>query len=67
MAGREMWLSELTSSADLQADLVNSGATRVARAVAVEAAETARRAMDVFPPSSAREHLRDLSLHVVSR
>jgi geranylgeranyl pyrophosphate synthase len=64
---REMWLSELTSSADLQADLVNSGATRVARAVAVEAAETARRVMDVFPPSPAREHLRDLSLRVVSR
>ncbi len=54
---REMWLSELTSSAELQADLVNSEASRAARAVAVEAAETARRAMDVFPPSPAREHL----------
>ena len=64
---REMWLSGLTSSADLQADLVHSGATRAARAVAVRAAETARRAMDMFPPSPAREHLRELSVRVVSR
>jgi geranylgeranyl pyrophosphate synthase len=64
---REMWLSGLTSSADLQADLVHSGATRAARAVAVRAAETARRAMDVFPLSPAREHLRELSVRVVSR
>ena len=64
---REMWLSGLTSSADLQADLVHSGATRAARAVAVRAAETARWAMDVFPPSPAREHLRELSVRVVSR
>ena len=64
---REMWLSEQTSSAELQADLVHSGATRAARAVAVRAAETACRAMDVFPPSPAREHLRELSVRVVSR
>ncbi len=64
---REMWLSGLTSSADLQADLVHSGATRAARAVAVRAAETARWAMDVFPSSPAREHLRELSVRVVSR
>jgi geranylgeranyl pyrophosphate synthase len=64
---REMWLSGLTSSADLQAELVHSGATRAARAVAVRAAETARWALDVFPPSPAREHLRALSARVVSR
>ena len=63
----DMWLSGLTSSADLQADLVHSGATRAARAVAVRAAESARRAMDVFPPSPAREHLRELAVRVVSR
>jgi geranylgeranyl pyrophosphate synthase len=64
---REMWLSGLTSSADLQADLMHSGATRAARAIAVRAAETARRAMDVFQPSPAREYLRELSVRVVSR
>jgi geranylgeranyl pyrophosphate synthase len=63
----EMWLSRLTSSADLQADLVHSGANQAARAVAVQAAETAHRAMDVFPPTPAREHLRDLLVRVVSR
>jgi len=64
---REMWFSEQTTSADLQADLVRSGATRTARAVAVRSAETAGRALDVFPPSPARDHLRELSLRVVSR
>jgi geranylgeranyl pyrophosphate synthase len=64
---RDMWLSGLTSSADLQADLVHSGATRAARAVAVRAADTACRAMDVFSPSPAREQLRELSVRVVSR
>jgi len=64
---RETWLSELTSSADLQAELVHSGATWAARAVAVHAAETACQAVDVFPPSPAREHLRELSVRVVSR
>jgi geranylgeranyl pyrophosphate synthase len=63
----DMWLSGLTSSADLQADLVHSGATRAARAVAVRAAERARRTMDVFPPSPAREHLRELAVRVVFR
>jgi geranylgeranyl pyrophosphate synthase len=63
----DIWLSGQTSSADLQADLVRSGATRAARAVAVRAAESARRAMDVFPPSPAREHLRELAVRVVSR
>jgi geranylgeranyl pyrophosphate synthase len=63
----EMWLSRLTSSADLQADLVHSGATRAARAVAVRAAQTACRAINAFPPSPAREQLRELSVRVVSR
>jgi geranylgeranyl pyrophosphate synthase len=64
---REMWLSELTSGADLQAELVRSGATGAARAVAVRAAETAFQVLDVFPSSPARNHLRDLSVRVVSR
>lgn len=63
----EMWFAEQTPSAELQADLVGSGATRAARAVAVGAAETACRAMDVFPPSPAREHLQGLTVRVVSR
>lgn len=63
---RDMWLSGSTSSADLQADLVRSGATRAARAVAVGAAETARRTIDVFPPSPARGFLRELLTRVVS-
>ncbi len=63
----EMWLSGMTSTADLQADLVRSGATRAARAVAVHAAQTACRAIDAFPPSPAREELRELSVRVVSR
>lgn len=64
---REMWLSETISSADLQADLVHSGATRAARAVAVRAADKASRAMNKFPPSPARDHLRELPVRVVSR
>jgi geranylgeranyl pyrophosphate synthase len=64
---REMWLSRLSSSADLQADLVRSGATRAARAVAVRAAQTACRAINVFPPCPALEQLRELSVRVVSR
>ena len=63
----QMWLSRLTSSADLQADLMRSGATRAARAVAVRAAKTACRAIDAFPRSPAREQLRELSVRVVSR
>ena len=64
---RELWLSERTSSAVLQADLVHSGATRAARTVAVRAAETACRALDVFPPTPAREHLCNLAARTVSR
>ncbi|SON63549.1 Octaprenyl diphosphate synthase [Mycobacterium simulans] len=64
---REMWFSGQTSSAALQADLVHSGATRAARAVAIEAAENASRTLGVFPPSPAREHLHELSVRVVSR
>lgn len=63
---REMWLSTLTSSADLQADLVRSGATRAARAVAVRTAQAACSAIDAFPPSPGREQLRELSVRVVS-
>ncbi len=63
----EMWLSGLTSSADLQADLVCSGATRVARAVAAQAAARACRAITAFPPSPAREQLRELAARVVSQ
>lgn len=63
----EMWLSKLTSTADLQADLVRSGATRAARAVAMRAAQTACRAINAFPPSPAREQLRELAVRVVSR
>lgn len=63
----EMWLSRLTSSAELQADLVRSGATRAARAVGVRAAQTACRTINAFPPSAAREQLRELSVRVVSR
>ncbi len=63
----ELWLSRLTSSADLQADLVRSGAIGAARAVAVCAAQTACQAIDAFPSSPAREQLRELSARVVSR
>jgi geranylgeranyl pyrophosphate synthase len=63
----EMWLSRLTSTADIQVDLVRGGAIDASRAVAVRAAETACRALDAFPPSPAREQLRELSVRVVSR
>jgi geranylgeranyl pyrophosphate synthase len=63
----QMWLSERTSSAEIQDDLMRSGATRAARRVAVRAANTACRAVDVFPPSPARQHLCELSTRVVSR
>jgi geranylgeranyl pyrophosphate synthase len=63
---REMWLSAETSSAELQADLVRSGVTLAARAAACRAAETACRALDVFPPTPAREHLRDISGQTVA-
>jgi len=64
---REMWLSGTTSSADLQAELMHSGATRVARLVAARAAETACHVMDSFPASPARQYLCELSLRVVTR
>ncbi|MGV9821691.1 polyprenyl synthetase family protein [Nocardia xishanensis] len=64
---REMWLSEETSSAELQADLVRSGATKAAHDAAIRAAETACEALEVFPPTPARDDLRDLALQVVSR
>lgn len=64
---RDMWLSTLTSSADLQSDLVRSGATRAARAVAVRAAWTACRAIDTLPRSPARKQLCELAVRVVSR
>jgi len=67
LGAREMWLSGRTSSADLQAELVHSGATRTARSVAVAAADTACREMDAFPPSPAREYLCTLTARVVSR
>lgn len=63
----EMWYARPTSSADLQADLVRSGATRAARGVAIRAAQTACRAIKEFPPSPAREQLRELSVRVVSQ
>jgi len=63
----EMWLSEQTSSAELQADLVRSGATQAARTAAARAAETANRALDVFLPTPALEHLRELSTQTVAR
>jgi geranylgeranyl pyrophosphate synthase len=62
-----MWLSGNTSSADLQSDMMRSGATFAARTVAARAAETACRELDAFPPTPAREHLRDLSAQTVSR
>jgi geranylgeranyl pyrophosphate synthase len=64
---REMWLDKENSIAELQADLVRSGATCAARAVAVRAAEAARRAVEVFPPTPALDYLRDLSARVVAR
>ncbi|WP_245850558.1 polyprenyl synthetase family protein [Mycobacterium angelicum] len=63
----ELWLSGLTSSVTLQASLVNSGATEAARNFAVGAAEDAWRALEIFPPSLAREHLRELTVQVVAR
>lgn len=64
---RDMWLSRVTASADLQADLVSSGATRAARAVAARAAQNACRAINALPPSPALEQLRQLAVRMVSR
>jgi geranylgeranyl pyrophosphate synthase len=63
----EMWLSTETSSAELQDDLVRSGATRAARTAAAIAAETACRGLDAFPPTPAREHLCDIAEQTVTR
>lgn len=64
---RDVWSSSATSSTDLQDDLVRTGATGVARAAAVRAADTALRALDALPSSPAREQLRDLAVRVVTR
>lgn len=64
---REMWLDAEISSATLQEDLVESGATKAARLVAMDATEKATRALDVFPPSLARDDLRELLEQVISR
>lgn len=64
---RQMWLSPETSSATLQADLVDSGATRAARAVALRATETASAALGIFPSSPARDDLRELLQQVINR
>ncbi|PKV81572.1 polyprenyl synthetase family protein [Nocardia fluminea] len=64
---REMWLDTEISSAALQEDLVESGATKAARLVAMDATEKATRALDVFPPSLARDDLRELLEQVISR
>jgi geranylgeranyl pyrophosphate synthase len=63
----EMWLSTETSSAELQDDLVRSGATHAARTAAAIAAETACRGLDAFPPTPAREHLCDIAEQTVTR
>ncbi|OHU22762.1 polyprenyl synthetase [Mycobacteroides franklinii] len=64
---REIWLSGLTASTNLQAELVRSGATRAARAVAVAATDAARQTLEVFPPSSSRQYLCELLTQTVSR
>ncbi|WP_328713876.1 polyprenyl synthetase family protein [Nocardia salmonicida] len=64
---REMWLSADTSSATLQADLIDSGATGAARAVALDATQKASAALDIFPSSSARDDLHALLQEVITR
>ncbi len=64
---REMWLSADTSTEFLQADLVDSGATKAARGVAMRAVETASQALDIFPSSPARDDLRELLQQVITR
>ncbi|MFC6012109.1 polyprenyl synthetase family protein [Nocardia lasii] len=64
---REMWLDPTTSGDTLQADLIASGATKLAREVALDATEKATRALDVFPSSPARDDLRELLHQVISR
>ncbi|GGK47294.1 polyprenyl synthetase family protein [Nocardia camponoti] len=63
----ELWLSDETTSEFLQADLIESGATKLAREAAVAATDTASRALEVFGPSPARDDLRALLHEVISR
>ncbi|MEV0334966.1 polyprenyl synthetase family protein [Nocardia sp. NPDC050717] len=63
----QMWLSDETSSATLQTDLVESGATAAARAVALGATDKAAAALEIFPPSPARDDLRELLQQVINR
>ncbi|MFB7874788.1 MULTISPECIES: polyprenyl synthetase family protein [unclassified Nocardia] len=63
----QLWLDPATPSTTLQDDLVDSGATQAARSVAISAVETASKALEVFPPSPAREDLRELLQEVISR
>jgi geranylgeranyl pyrophosphate synthase len=64
---REMWLQGQTSGAELQADVVRSGATEAARTVAARAVANACRALDGFPPTPGREYLRELAAQTVTR
>ncbi|WP_067635825.1 polyprenyl synthetase family protein [Nocardia coubleae] len=64
---RDLWLDPATPSETLRTDLVDSGATKAARVVAVTATETAADALDVFGPSPARDDLRELLRQVISR
>ncbi|MFD6451906.1 polyprenyl synthetase family protein, partial [Nocardia sp. NPDC060220] len=64
---REMWLSADTPSTILQSDLIDSGATDAARAVALDATQKASAALDIFPPSPAREDLHALLQEVITR
>ncbi|MGE0215873.1 polyprenyl synthetase family protein [Mycolicibacterium sp.] len=61
------WLSPDTPTAELQADLLRSGATRAARAAAVRAIGDARAALAVLRPTPARERLADLAARTVLR
>ncbi|MFC4128697.1 polyprenyl synthetase family protein [Nocardia rhizosphaerae] len=64
---REMWLSDETPSATLQADLVETGATAAARDFAIGATEKASAALDIFPSSPAADDLRELLQQVINR
>lgn len=64
---RHMWAAPETTSSELQAHLVCSGATNAARAAAVRAATTACQALRVFPVTAACEVLQELSARTVAR
>jgi len=64
---REIWLSPTVSSQVIQAELLSTGASEAAHAAAIAAAKRASEAIDTFPLSAAREHLRELSTRVVTR